>query len=415
MTDPDPSRHSPLEDPDLIEEIMPTRRPRALSLCLPLLVLPLVACVPEVDLGGDPDAATPSGDSGGPGADAGGDAGSPVVDAGDGGPGGTGEVTIRARDMLLDVFDRSSSILSFDLEVTVDDPSAARYAIRPLRYEILASDGSVLDTYPLTSDPLPFDALRGGLQRYRGFLGNAPGGASGPLLRACDDESVVSRFLRETIRVVVEVDGVEHNVEQFVPAGTGGLPPMRPFALCHEGLRVERSYEGFHDGVVDFRLRPDGLYDLDLWASLGGATYTHAPIRSVDPEVRIAPMSARHWAGDFPVVRVAMDAPPCPGCGVEAAAMGRYLAGQPSVPVQLPSTRAPYWCAEPFPGQVDFGEPWPPSGATPEGWLCRSDGAVYTGDGGGIASFSGTTDDGPFRVELFLFGASWRYGDSLHP
>lgn len=374
-----------------------------------------VACDPDVDLGGNPDAGPPSAVAdAGPGPV---DAGPGAVDAGpgaaDAGPGGSGAVEITARDMMFDVFDGSEHTLSFELQIRIDDPTDVPHDVRPQRFELLASDGTPLETYPLGPDAIPLTGRGNGrpdLQRYRWFGTRAKTTVVAPLTRACATDRYPSRLLQETVRVVVRVDGVEHVQEQMVPRGTGGTPPMRPLVLCHEGVRVERQRDPFYSSAfLGLTLRTDGLYDVDLWDDPGASTYTSAPIRSVDPEVRISPMSARFWPSEFPTFRVTMTTYcPGPGCGV-GEAMGRWIAGATSPPMQIPGTTGSFWCHEPAPGAMGFAgtETWPPS-TLGGGWECRQD-MVVGGDGHGIARVTGTTDAGPFAAEMYVGGASWSY------
>ena len=374
------------------------------------LVILAPGCVPEVDLGGSPDAGSTPGSDAGPSVDA----GPTALDAGPGTDAGTGggAVTLRAAQMLIDVFDGSSSTLSFELRVTIDDTSSTPHDVRPQRYEILASDGSVAITYPLSGAALALGSS-GSAQIYDSFEVAPVATVAAPLSTACAGDDVRSRLLNETIRVVVSVDGADVSHEQTVPAGTGGTPPLRPFVLCHEGLTVERSYPGFEDAFLGFTLRPDGLYDVELWENAGGPTWTHAPVRSVDPTVRISPLMGRHYPSIFPVFTTTMDVA-CASCGL-GGALDRFSAGSPAVPMRIPSTDMPYWCAAPAPGQDDGTGPWPPSTPGSGSWGCRYEGPDLTGDGSGIASFSGTTDAGPFRAEMFVFGGNWYYADTRFP
>jgi len=99
----------------------------------------------------------------------------------------------------------------------------------------------------------------------------------------------------------------------------------------------------------------------------------------------------------------------CPSCTLGGAA-DRQITGSATVPMEIPSAPTVHWCAEPAAGQDDGAGPWPPAAPGLGTWSCGSpDGPIVAGEGAGIASFSGTTEAGPFRVELLVGGGSWRF------
>lgn len=383
-----------------------------LTLLAPALMGP--SCEEDVDLGGSPDAGTPPGDSSVPGADAGTVTpttdGGPMADAGSVAP---GDALPHAREMLIDVFDGTDSTLSTMFEVTFETTAPVTADVRAERLEILAADGSVDFTYPLGGAPLtPMDFEPDRSRHvYRAFLTSSPGTVGPQASGACGDDTFPSRLLWHGVRIVASVDGVEVPRVNLVDRGTGGFPPMRPFVLCHENVRVERTREGFRNGVLGFTMRPDGLYDVELWEDCCGAAYTASePLVDIDPTVRVSPASARFWPSYYPTFDVAMDHIHCgpSGCTLNDA-MFRYISGEGTVPMRMPITEELHWCAVPQPGDMHGGIPWPPS-SPDDGfwWGCDHESG---GDGEGIVRFSGTTASGRFAVELFVGGGVWRYAE----
>lgn len=284
--------------------------------------------------------------------------------------------------------------------------------MRPRRLELLDSAGAVLSSYALDPGPLPLNGRGNGrpdLQAYGGWTTRAATGVFAPLTDACATDRFPTRLLDETVRVVVEVDGVERVREQSVPSSTGGLPPLRPLVLCHEGARLERRHDPFYSSAfLGLVLRTDGQYEAELWDDTSATVYTSATVRSVDPDVRVSPVSARFWPSRFPTFDVPMSAYACPASGCPFRSLiDRWIAGQPTAPLAIPGTMS-HWCHEPDPGALDFlgTETWPPSATGSPGWQCRQS-AVEDGEGLGIARFSGTTDAGPVAVEVFVGVGGW--------
>lgn len=371
------------------------------------------SCEP-VDLGHDTDAGTSVSDAG-PGPS---DAGPSPTDAGP----AAGEPTVYGSPVLIDVFDGAESYVSFDFEARVPAAEGApAHDVRPARLELLAADDTVLFTFPLDPAPLTtldYDSTRGA-QRYARFVTATVPEVPAVLATRCANDTYSGRLHHPGYRVVGTVDGVEVSALHRWPAGSGGFPPARPMVLCHQGVRIERHYEGFHNGFLGLFRRPDGRFDAELWESVGGATYTAtSPIRSVDGDVRISPRSEMIWPSRFVTFTVAMDHFPCGGGGdcVSGGLMNRWLVDRTDAPLQLPGDSMTYWCEEPEAGAHDVygGETWVPASAagssTP--WGCR----VGTGgDGAGVVRFSGTSDAGPMHVELFMHGAQWYYDETSLP
>ncbi|HJL14365.1 MAG TPA: hypothetical protein RMH99_01845 [Sandaracinaceae bacterium LLY-WYZ-13_1] len=375
------------------------------------------SCDPDVDLGGNPDAGPAPVDAHTPDEDAGStapDAGEPPADAG---PPFEGEVHARATEMLIDVTDGSASALSLEIGARVDDPGDATHDVRAVRFELLDGSGAVAFTFDLEGTPM----TRGdrdpgtGHQTYAsGHLQVFAGSVADFMTDACASDAFRDRLFYRPVRVVVSVDGAEHATEQELPPGTGGSPPMRPFVLCHEGVRVERPIESFGDGLAYFRLRPDGTYDADVWESVGTTDYVAAPLVTVDPTVHVSPAMGRHYPSLFPPFDVTMDSYGCAGCDLYDGLI-RYVAGASTPPMQISADK--HWCPEPEAGYEHFGVSWPPSEEPRDVFPCHAtvtSPSPVQGDGAGIARTTGTTTDGPFAVEIFVRGGSWTYGPSSH-